>query len=106
MSQGKMRFAGRMITRGYSPKYYDIPLVLECLKDEQLKLVEIKQMKKVKYSDYPIVVLKGDNNLLRSFEATYEDRYRRQLQKENPAITPDELKQAMPEYKINADLSK
>ncbi len=97
----KIRFSGRLIRRGYSPKYYDIPLLLEALKHKELAYVKIEELVSEKGYDHPQIILYADSNLLRQTEAHYEDL----LRKKNNHLSYDELKALMPQERKNADLA-
>ena len=87
---------GRIITRPYNPRFYDINLFLKALQHDQIALptLKIEEFKEVDYSEMPIVIVTAPQLLLKQLEGHYEDLLRTKLSH----LEYDEMKRYMPEY--------
>ena len=85
---------GKDLQRGYSPKYYNIPTLMEALKDKELERAEIIQFKAIDGYDQPMVIVGNDAAILNELEAAYENIWGMK----NRNMPYDELKKIMPAY--------
>lgn len=92
---------GRTTEKGISPKYYDMDLVIETLKNPELKRIKVERFKRTEGSNRPIVVISGDVQVLTEFENVYADL----LARRNSHLTYEELKAIMPSTLKNDEIS-